>query len=163
LLLSVCYRQLGSCRIWPRCQLQRVTVQSRLAKHFSSMLFFSWLSCLFFAALVVAKEAPTELVINTTYLPDDCTAKAKKGDKISVHYVSIRRRDSDATNLTEIMRMVCRVANCSRMTKNLTPGSLLLICRSLYNLRVIHGSFKRGTPLPLTRKPGFNMSVTEDS
>lgn len=59
------------------------------------MLFFSWLSCLFLAALVVAKEAPTELVIDTTYTPDLCTAKAKKGDQITVHYVSIRRRDSE--------------------------------------------------------------------
>jgi len=53
------------------------------------MKFFSWLSCLFFAAVVLAKEAPEKLVIDTTYLPYDCTVKAKKGDQIAVHYVSI--------------------------------------------------------------------------
>jgi hypothetical protein len=65
------------------------------------MLFFSWLACLFFLVLVAAKEAPTELVIDTTYLPDGCTAKAKKGDKIEVHYVSAWRRGPDPSNLTE--------------------------------------------------------------
>jgi hypothetical protein len=95
------------------------------------MLFFTWFSCLFFAALVAAKEAPTELVINTTYLPDDCTAKAKKGDKISVHYVSIRRRDSYVTNSAENMCMAYRVADYSITTKNSTPGSLLFFCRCL--------------------------------
>ncbi|KAF7327611.1 hypothetical protein MKEN_00340300 [Mycena kentingensis (nom. inval.)] len=41
---------------------------------------------LFAAVAVLAAEPPTELGIETTYLPDDCTVKAAKGDKIDVHY-----------------------------------------------------------------------------
>ncbi|KAF5380256.1 hypothetical protein D9757_008191 [Collybiopsis confluens] len=33
-----------------------------------------------------AYEAPTELVIETTHMPDQCTTKAAKGDSIKVHY-----------------------------------------------------------------------------
>ena len=53
------------------------------------MLFFSWIFCLSLVLAVLAKEAPKDLVIDTTFLPKDCTVKAKKGDKISVHYVGI--------------------------------------------------------------------------
>ncbi|KAJ7274556.1 hypothetical protein B0H12DRAFT_404010 [Mycena haematopus] len=38
------------------------------------------------AAVVVLAADPTELQIETTYLPDDCPAKAAKGDQIKVHY-----------------------------------------------------------------------------
>lgn len=51
------------------------------------MQLFNWLSCLLFAVVVVAKEAPTELEIKTTYLPEDCKIRAKNGDSIQVHYV----------------------------------------------------------------------------
>ncbi|KAJ6625791.1 hypothetical protein B0H10DRAFT_2161654 [Mycena sp. CBHHK59/15] len=46
----------------------------------------SWISSLLFAVVVLATDAPTELQIETTYLPDDCPAKAQKGDAIQVHY-----------------------------------------------------------------------------
>ena len=54
------------------------------------MQLLNWLrvpSLLFVAMAVVAQEPPTELQIETTYLPDDCTQKAAKGDSIEVHYV----------------------------------------------------------------------------
>ncbi|KAJ6577229.1 hypothetical protein B0H19DRAFT_932406 [Mycena capillaripes] len=46
----------------------------------------TWLSSILFAAVVLAADPPTELQIETTYLPDDCPAKAAKGDSIQVHY-----------------------------------------------------------------------------
>ena len=39
-----------------------------------------------FALLVLAGD-PKELVIDTTYLPENCGQKAAKGDSIEVHYV----------------------------------------------------------------------------
>lgn len=48
----------------------------------------AWLSSLLFAAVaVLAADPPTTLQIDTTYLPEDCPAKAQKGDSIKVHYV----------------------------------------------------------------------------
>ena len=41
-------------------------------------------------------EAPTELVIKTDYMPDDCVLKAQKGDQIKVHYVSTPSESSAA-------------------------------------------------------------------
>lgn len=44
----------------------------------------------FVAAALVGAEAPaapTELEIVTTFAPEECTVKAKTGDKIKVHYV----------------------------------------------------------------------------
>ncbi|KAJ7903709.1 hypothetical protein B0H14DRAFT_2666057 [Mycena olivaceomarginata] len=47
----------------------------------------TFLSSLLVAAVaVLAAEPPKELQIETTYLPDDCPAKAAKGDQIKVHY-----------------------------------------------------------------------------
>ncbi|KAJ7116055.1 hypothetical protein C8R44DRAFT_628833 [Mycena epipterygia] len=46
----------------------------------------TWLSSLLFAVVVLAADAPTELQIETTHLPEDCPAKAQKGDSIQVHY-----------------------------------------------------------------------------
>ncbi|KAJ7637598.1 hypothetical protein DFH06DRAFT_1218593 [Mycena polygramma] len=46
----------------------------------------TWLSSVLFAAVVLAADPPTELQIETTYLPEDCPAKAAKGDSIKVHY-----------------------------------------------------------------------------
>ena len=52
------------------------------------MQLLNWLpSLLFIAMAVVAREPPTELQIETTYLPADCSVKAEKGDSIQVHYV----------------------------------------------------------------------------
>lgn len=45
------------------------------------------LSSLLAATLALAKEAPTELVIDTTFTPEDCKVKAQTGDSIQVHYV----------------------------------------------------------------------------
>ncbi|ETW80669.1 hypothetical protein HETIRDRAFT_410019 [Heterobasidion irregulare TC 32-1] len=50
------------------------------------MQLFNWLSALAFGLLVSAAEPPTELKIDTTYLPADCSTKAQKGDAIKVHY-----------------------------------------------------------------------------
>lgn len=33
-------------------------------------------------------EAPSELKIDVTHLPDSCVTKAKTGDGVQVHYVS---------------------------------------------------------------------------
>ncbi|KAJ7156101.1 hypothetical protein C8R43DRAFT_999369 [Mycena crocata] len=46
----------------------------------------TWISSLLFAVVVLAADPVTELQIDTTYLPEDCPAKAAKGDKIQVHY-----------------------------------------------------------------------------
>ena len=50
----------------------------------------SWLSVLVLAWVVAAKDSSevTELKIDTTYTPEDCTVTAQKGDSIKVHYVS---------------------------------------------------------------------------
>ncbi|KAF9467434.1 hypothetical protein BDZ94DRAFT_1233204 [Collybia nuda] len=50
------------------------------------MQLFNWLSCLLFAVAALAKEAPKELGIETTFAPADCTQTAQKGDSIQVHY-----------------------------------------------------------------------------
>ncbi|KAF9050430.1 hypothetical protein BJ165DRAFT_1458147 [Panaeolus papilionaceus] len=52
------------------------------------MKAFTWISCALLAAVSVAAEkvAPTELQIETTFKPEDCTQTAKTGDKIQVHY-----------------------------------------------------------------------------
>ncbi|KAF7793986.1 hypothetical protein EIP86_005111 [Pleurotus ostreatoroseus] len=50
------------------------------------MDLLSLLFALIVACVVSAAEPPTELKIETTYMPDDCSAKATKGDRIKVHY-----------------------------------------------------------------------------
>ncbi|KAJ7594507.1 hypothetical protein C8J56DRAFT_885083 [Mycena floridula] len=51
------------------------------------MQILNWLSVVLLAAVAVAEtEAPTELKIETTFLPDVCTTKAQNGDSIKVHY-----------------------------------------------------------------------------
>jgi hypothetical protein len=52
----------------------------------TSMKFLACLSALAFAALALANEGPSELLIETTYEPENCIAKAAPGDKIEVHY-----------------------------------------------------------------------------
>ena len=49
----------------------------------------SWLSLLALAGAVAAKSSAevTDLGIETTYKPEDCTVTAEKGDRIKVHYV----------------------------------------------------------------------------
>ena len=55
------------------------------------MQLFSLFSLFAFALVALAKKPPTELQIDTTYKPDDCTVTAKTGDSIKVHYVSTLR------------------------------------------------------------------------
>ncbi|KAF8196551.1 hypothetical protein BJ912DRAFT_955628 [Pholiota molesta] len=55
------------------------------------MKLFNWLSMAFFGAAAVNAQAgnspdPTELLIETTFMPEPCTYKAQSGDKIKVHY-----------------------------------------------------------------------------
>ncbi|KAJ7219949.1 hypothetical protein GGX14DRAFT_532691 [Mycena pura] len=50
------------------------------------MRVVAWLSSLLFAAAVLAGDPPKELKIDATFLPDECPAKAAKGDSIQVHY-----------------------------------------------------------------------------
>lgn len=56
------------------------------------MKLLSWVS--FFAppmllvfAEAEAPEPPSELLIETTYMPDECTVKSELYEKIEVHYV----------------------------------------------------------------------------
>ncbi|KZT10778.1 uncharacterized protein LAESUDRAFT_643547 [Laetiporus sulphureus 93-53] len=52
---------------------------------FGLFTFFLVLLLAIFAA-AEAPEPPTELEINTTYLPEDCKVKAQNGDVLNVHY-----------------------------------------------------------------------------
>ena len=54
-------------------------------------LFKLWFSLLAVAVSVLATQPPTELQIETTFMPEECPQKAAKGDTISVHYVSSMR------------------------------------------------------------------------
>ncbi|KZT22596.1 hypothetical protein NEOLEDRAFT_1217656 [Neolentinus lepideus HHB14362 ss-1] len=50
------------------------------------MRVLSLLSLFVFGIVAWAADAPTELKIETTYAPESCPVKARKGDKIKVHY-----------------------------------------------------------------------------
>ena len=57
------------------------------------MKFLNWLSVAALAVVASAADTqeripPTELVVETTYKPEDCPVTAKTGDAIKVHYVS---------------------------------------------------------------------------
>lgn len=58
--------------------------------HTTMQLFKVWFSLLALAVCVFAAQPPTELQIETTFMPEECPQKAVKGDTISVHYVSPR-------------------------------------------------------------------------
>ncbi|KAI6032993.1 hypothetical protein F5J12DRAFT_798002 [Pisolithus orientalis] len=45
-----------------------------------------WLSLLALLVFAFAKEQPSELGIETTYLPEKCTEKVRSGDAVRVHY-----------------------------------------------------------------------------
>lgn len=58
------------------------------------MKLLSWIYIFALPALLVVaeaetKEPPKELVIETTYMPEECTMKPELYEKIEVHYVSI--------------------------------------------------------------------------
>jgi len=59
------------------------------------MKMFKWLTTLFAAGAVAAHESgrapPTELQIETTFMPEVRGVKAQTGDHIEVHYVSLQR------------------------------------------------------------------------
>ncbi|TRM70105.1 hypothetical protein BD626DRAFT_476311 [Schizophyllum amplum] len=51
------------------------------------MRVLTLLSTLFLVAIATdAAEPPKELVIETTFAPSECPAKAQSGDKVKVHY-----------------------------------------------------------------------------
>ncbi len=82
------------------------------------MQFFSVFACLALAiAALAAKEPPTELQIDTTFLPEDCSVKAKTGDKVQVHYVC-----DYCYYLTPGILMPSRRAPCLLRVTNSTPG-----------------------------------------
>ena len=51
------------------------------------MNLLAFLTVLVASCVVSAAEPPTELKIETTFMPDSCPVKAAKGDQIKVHYV----------------------------------------------------------------------------
>lgn len=63
-------------------------------------LFKVWFSLLTLAVCALAAQAPTELQIETTFMPEECLEKAAKGDTISVHYVSLERPFYYCSHLT---------------------------------------------------------------
>ncbi|EPQ56911.1 hypothetical protein GLOTRDRAFT_38098 [Gloeophyllum trabeum ATCC 11539] len=50
------------------------------------MRLLSLFSFFVFGLVAWAAEPPKELKIETTYMPESCPVKARKGDKIKVHY-----------------------------------------------------------------------------
>ncbi|KAI0779403.1 hypothetical protein C8Q74DRAFT_1199146 [Fomes fomentarius] len=50
------------------------------------MRVLSCLSVLLLALAVVAEDAPTELKIDRTYIPEDCKVTSQKGDRLHMHY-----------------------------------------------------------------------------
>ena len=58
------------------------------------MKMFKWLMTLFAAGAVAAHESgrapPTELQIETTFMPEVRGVQAQKGDHIKVHYVRLQ-------------------------------------------------------------------------
>lgn len=81
-------------------------------------LFKVWFSLLAVAVCVFAAQPPTELQIETTYMPDECPEKAAKGDTISVHYVSLLFRCCSHRGLMVHFRL----AHCLKVEPNLTRG-----------------------------------------
>lgn len=112
------------------------------------MQFLSWFSVLALVFVVAAKEPPTELKIDTTYKPADCSAKAEKGDHIKVHYVSSY---SSVYRYWEADALLRRRERCSRMARSLTPGMVYSerapVSSPLTRLR----SVDRGQPFALQR------------
>ncbi|PPQ92978.1 hypothetical protein CVT25_000179 [Psilocybe cyanescens] len=100
------------------------------------MKLFAWISAALLATVALAEEAktpPTELQIETTYLPENCVTKAETGDRIKVHYVSSSKQSLDI-NKSFIKHAI------SNQT-----GTLFS------NGNKFDSSLDRGQPLPLTR------------
>lgn len=71
-------------------QLRPSASLARISFNSTTNMRFAWFSYLVFAMAVLAADPPTELKIETTFLPEDCTSTAQKGDSLSVHYVFLR-------------------------------------------------------------------------
>ena len=96
-----CYSERATCRAATRlntwvgrtatCNDCCLLVQVALLSCVTTMFFMRILGCisvLLFALAVVAEDAPTELKIDRTFVPDNCKLTAQNGDRLSVHYVS---------------------------------------------------------------------------
>lgn len=101
------------------------------------MQVLKWLSALTLAAFAASSDTDVpELVIDKTYVPTDCSVKSQKGDKISVHYVSRRRRRRSRLFSTRSPTDSRRISR---------PGSLPTAKCLTRGTRV--GSFLRDSPL----------------
>lgn len=89
------------------------------------MQFLSWFSVLVLAFVVAAKEQPTELKIDTTHKPADCSVTAEKGDRIKVHYVSSY---SGVDRHLEADTLCRRRGRCLRTARSSTPGKAYVKC-----------------------------------
>ena len=74
-----------------------MAILGRVKTHSESItmqLLKVWFSLLAVAVCVFAAQPPTELQIETTFMPEECREKAANGDTIAVHYVSYSLRPS---------------------------------------------------------------------
>lgn len=115
------------------------------------MRVLSCLSVLLLALAVVAGDAPTELKIDRTYIPEDCKVTSQKGDRLHMHYVSIlltSQIEASAQHMVHRLASFGRTGTSSIRGETYTRAhaycSEILLCYSI--------SLDRGQPLPLTRK-----------
>lgn len=80
-------------------------------------------SLLVAAACVFAAQPPTELQIETTFMPEECPEKAAKGDTVFVHYVSSRRSVYCSPSFI-VNNIRFRLVLCLMMEPSLTRGRL---------------------------------------
>lgn len=85
------------------------------------MRWFNWLALLVFPALLVSAEDPSELKIETTFSPEECTLQAESGDFIKVHYVCLFVLSLNAS-LNSKLTSLFRLANYSLMGTSSTRG-----------------------------------------
>ena len=78
-----------AARAWTRlCQIRKS--QFTLPRH-QPLKMFKWLTTLFaVAAHESGRAPPTELQIETTFMPEVRGVQAQKGDHIKVHYVRLQ-------------------------------------------------------------------------
>ena len=104
----------------------RQVYASSPADYSPNMQLFSLFALFVFAFVVAAQDAaneqPTELVIETTYNPEDCTVTAAKGDRIRVHYVS-RPCTAFAFLLVFYLSLSHRPVPCSPTATSSIPGT----------------------------------------
>lgn len=81
--------QLFLCSAEGVLQLQRVLPPGLDKKRTMAASWRWWAACVAVLLLVAAGAAVAhadEVVIETTFMPDECTVKAKNGDNLQVHY-----------------------------------------------------------------------------